>query len=151
MANQALSSEIREVADPAGGIALELWAEGSRLARAAASKQILEQMRACLGLEPAQVAAELQAALVAYLRNQLATVEVSEPIEDPKKKLRFASKFTLRSGDLIEPGVVWYDVTESTTGPDSLPAIVKNKMRHEVHRKLTDPGSVARELLGPAK
>lgn len=151
MANQALSSEIREVAAPDGGIALELWAEGSRLARASASKPILEQMNAWLGLRPDQVAAELRGALVAFLTNQLATVAVSEPTEDPKQKLRFTSTFTLRSGDLIEPGVVWYDVTESTTGPDSLPAIVKNKMRHEVHRKLTDPGSVARELVGPAK
>lgn len=93
------------------------------------------------------VAAELRSALFEYLKNELDTVEISEPVEDAAKKLRFHSKFTLKTGDLIRPGVVWYDVTESTTGPDELPAIVRNKMRHEVHKKLTDPGSAARALV----
>ena len=72
-------------------------------------------MNAWLGLGPDQVAAELRVALVASLSNQLATVEVSEPTKDPKKRLRFTSTFTLQRGDLSEPGVVWYDVTESLT------------------------------------
>lgn len=41
MANQPLQYEIREIPDPEGGIVLELWVEGSRLGRAAASADIL--------------------------------------------------------------------------------------------------------------
>jgi hypothetical protein len=147
MANQALQYEIHDVPDPEGGLVIDLVAEGARLARAAASADILGDMQTMLGMDRASVAAELRAALLEYLKNQLATVTVSDPVEDPARKLRFKSRFTLRSGHQIHTGVVWYDVTESTTGPESLPAVVRNKMRHEVHRKLTDPGSAARALV----
>src|SRR5258708_37603601 len=130
---------VREVPDPDGGVALELWVEGSRLGRAAASADILADMRAMLHLDRNAVAAELRSALLEFLKNELDTVEISEPVEDPGKKLHFHSKFTLKTRDLIRPGVVWYDGTESTTRPEGLPAIARNKMRHEVHQKPTDP------------
>ena len=147
MASQALSYEIREVPDADGGLVLELLAEGLRLGRASASADILADMGVMLGLDRTAVAAELRSALVEYLKHQLGTVTVSEPVEDPARKLRFRSRFTLRSGGEIQTGVVWYDVTDSMTGPESLAAVVRNKMRHEVHRKLTDPGTAARALV----
>jgi hypothetical protein len=149
MVSSALQYEIREIPDREGGLAFELLVEGSRLGRASASVDILADMHAMLGMDREAVATTLRTALVDYLKHQLATVTVSEPVEDSQRKLRFASRFTLRQGDHVQAGVVWYDVTESTTGPDSLPAVVRNKMRHEVHRKLTEPGSAARALVDP--
>ena len=147
MANQALHYEIREVPDPVGGLIIELSAEGTHLARATASAETLADLQSMLGMDRASVAAELRDSLLAYLKNQLAMVTVSDPIEDPTRNLRFRSQYVWRSGDQIQTGVVWYDVTDSTTGPETLPAVVRNKMRQEVHRKLTDPGSAARALV----
>lgn len=147
MASDKLPYEIREVPDADDGIVLELHAQGVRLARATASRDIIADIDAMLGVKKAAVEAELRTALVEYLKNQLATVEVAEPVEDSEKSLLFRARFTQTVGDEIRSGVVWYDVTESKTGPESLPAVVRNKMRHAVHRQLTTPGSSARALV----
>ena len=105
------------------------------------------------GFRREDVVEELRTALTGYLKNQLATVCISDPQEDPTHRLRYVSRYTLRSREdnEVRAGVVWYDIPESTTGPDDLPAIDRNQMRFEVHRKLTSFGSEARglvELLG---
>jgi hypothetical protein len=65
----------------------------------------------------------------------------------PVTRLKFVSRYTYRDFDDISVGVVWYDVRTSTTGPDDLPAVVRNKMRFEVHSKLTDQSPNARGMV----
>ncbi len=43
--------------------------------------------------------------------------------------------------------MVWYDVPSSTTGPDNLAAVVRNKMRSDVHRLLTEASPNARGIV----
>lgn len=61
--------------DADGGTALELHAEGTRLARASAAADILADMESMLGSKRAAVEAHLREALVHYLEDQLAAVE----------------------------------------------------------------------------
>jgi hypothetical protein len=146
MTDTSLHFEIREVPDPEGGLRFELVVEGTRTARARASHDVLHDMHVMLGLRREEVANELREALRAVLTSQLEKVSVSEPTEDPDHPLKFRSRYTYRDFDDVSTGVVWYDVPAGTTGPE-LPAIVRNKMRHEVHRKLTRDGSEARALV----
>lgn len=44
-------------------------------------------------------------------------------------------------------GVVWYDVSVGTTGPETLPALVRNKLRYAVHEQLVKGNAAAEELL----
>lgn len=97
------------------------------------------------------VETELSGALTSLLRNQLESVSVSEPIEDPQQPLRFTSRYTQRIRDELHTGLVRYDVPSSTMGPDELPAIVKNHMRTEVHKKLTAHGTDARKFVESLK
>lgn len=126
---------------------LELCVEGKPIASAGAGQDMLDAMEHQLGMNRQDVAAALHHALEDLLKNQLDKVSVSEPIEDSSTPLRFRARYTYRDRDHVDTGLVWYDVNTSDTGPDELPTIVRNKMRLEVHRKLTGNGSAARALV----
>lgn len=147
MPQQDLQYEIREIADPQGGLILELHAEGQRVAGARTAGDVLGNMEQHLGMGREGVRTILESALVEHLKHQLAKVEVTPPQADPPGSLRFVSRYTYRDFDDISVGVVWYDVRTSTTGPDDLPAVVRNKMRFEVHSKLTDQSPNARGMV----
>jgi hypothetical protein len=100
-----------------------------------------------LGMRRDAVRDILAAALTDHLKHQLAKVEVTPPQAAPPGTLRFVSRYTYRDFDDISVGVVWYDVQTSTTGPDDLPAVVRNKMRFEVHSKLTAQSPNARGMV----
>lgn len=142
-----LHYEIREIPDPDGGLVFDLIVEGIRTARARASHAVLDDIRAVVGLERDDVAKELHDALRSVLTNQLEKVTVSEPTEDPNQPLKFRSRYTYKDLDEVSTGMVWYDVSAGITGPDELPAIIRNKLRHEVLRKLTRDGTEARALV----
>ncbi len=147
MSNPSVGYEIREAAAPDGGVVLELVVEGAVFARASASSADLDALKDVRGDQRDDVIATLRQALIDALKTQGQFVTISDPLEDPEQELRFSSRYIYRLRDNISTGVVWYNVTESTTGPESLPAVVRNKMRYAVHRKLTEPGSVARALV----
>jgi bifunctional DNA-binding transcriptional regulator/antitoxin component of YhaV-PrlF toxin-antitoxin module len=136
--HQELPYEIRDVSDADGGVHLELYTAGKRVATARAQADVLAQMTASLGMSRDDVRGVLERALVDELKHQLAKVEVAAPRPVSPDGLRFISPYVYREGDAISSGVVWYDVPSSSTGPDDLPAVVRNKMRFEVHRKLTE-------------
>jgi len=142
-----LPYEIREAPDPEGGVRLDLRVEGKRIATASAAYDVLEAMSHQLGLTREAVADDLRTSLLDLLKNQLDKVTVTEPREDPQRSLRFRSKYTYRDFDNVVSGLVWYDVQTSETGPYGVPAIARNKLRHEVHRLLTGDGSRAREIV----
>ena len=133
-----LSYEIRHIADPDGGLILELNAEGQRIATARARADVLTEMGTTLGLNPDAVRMLLEKALIDQLKHQLAKVDIAPPKPSTAGGLRFVSRYVYRDFDDISTGVVWYDVASSTTEPGNLPAVVRNKMRFEVHRKLTE-------------
>ncbi|MEX1366146.1 MAG: hypothetical protein AB1Z98_23680 [Nannocystaceae bacterium] len=147
MSETSLPYEIRNVADPSDGIRLELFVEGERVATATATGDVLDGIRSLLGVSAESVEDDLRASLVALLKGQLEKVALTEPLEDPAQPLRFRSKYTYRDFGEIRTDVVWYDVQASETGPEGVPAVVRNKMRHEVHRLLTGAGSRAREIV----
>lgn len=130
-----------------GGLVLELFVEGAHVARASASAPILADMHAVLGLSRDSVAQHLRQALLDALTSQGQFVEIADIIEDPAHALRFMGRYTHRFRDEVVTGLVWYDVKTSATGPDDVAAMVRNKMRFKVHRKLTEDGSAARALV----
>ena len=150
---QRLEFEITPVDAEDGGLRFELRVGGRPIAIARAAADDIDAMHAALGMHRDEVAASLRGALDDHLRHRLGAVTVDVPRAEPPGSLRFVSRFVLREGDSISTGLVWYDVERSETGPEALPAVVRNRMRYEVHRALTDEGSHARalvELLRPA-
>lgn len=104
-------------------------------------------MRVTLGMETSEVTEHLKQALITALKSQEQDVEVTEVTEDSTRPLRFRGHYTHRFHGEIATGVVWYDLTSSTTGPDDVPAVVRNKLRSEVYRLLTSAGTAARALV----
>jgi hypothetical protein len=147
MSEESLGYEIRESSDLDGSLQLELLVEGTRVAHATVHADVLADMWTVLGLTRDAVAQALREALLKSLRAQGQFVEVGDLKEDAHKPLRFTGRFTYRLRDQVSTGLVWYDVSSSTTGPEDLPAVVRNKMRFTVHRKLTGEGSAARALV----
>src|SRR5512144_2473882 len=74
-------------------------------------------------------------------------VEISDVKEYPDCPLRLTGRFTHKLRGGISTGIVWYDVSSSTTGPDDVSPVVRNEMRFAVLRKLTGEGTVARALV----
>ena len=147
IASRSVGYEIRESVMPENGVALQLVVEGSPVARATASGTVLSDMSALLGLERDAVVSDLRKSLVDLLKTQGQFVEIANLQEDRGQRLRFSARFTHRLRDEVSTGVVWYDVSTSTTGPNDVPAVVRNRMRFEVHRKLTGDGTAARALV----
>jgi hypothetical protein len=147
VSDQNLHYEIRDIDDPDGGLILELHAEGQRIATARARTDVLADMGTLLGMSRSEVRDELEAALVRLMSHTLAKVEVSPPQEAHPGGLRFVSRYVYRDFDEVSAGVVWYDVPTGTTGPDELPAVIRNKMRLEVHSQLTARSPIARSLV----
>jgi hypothetical protein len=148
-----LPYEIRDVHDTDGGLHFDLHVEGKRIATEAIAGDVLDDMCHLTGETRESVAEAMQRDLLAYLEHQLATATLTTPQEDSQRPLRFQSKYTYKWWDVDQKvdkvirGYVWYDVENAETGPESVPAIVRNKLRHEVHRLLTIEGSQAREIV----
>ncbi len=147
VSQQDLHYEIRDVADPEGGLVLELWADGRRIATARTHADVLVQMEEQLGVDPSSIRATLEGALVGQLKHQLPKVEIDQLKPVVPGELRFVARYTYRDFDDIETGLVWYDVPRGATSPDALPAVVRNQMRFEVHRALTDQSPKARGIV----
>lgn len=147
MSGSSLGYEIKESSAEDGGLELELWVEGTRVARARASADVLHLIETTLGTSRVEVRADLEKRLQDVLKNQGQSVELTEPLESPEDSLRFVSRYVSRLHDELSTGIVWYEVKESATGPESLPDVVLNKMRQAVHRQLTEPHGAARALV----
>lgn len=128
--------QIQDISRNDEGLTLALVVEGERLGTAHVNAHVLADMDVQLQMSRDNVRAVLQDALVRSLKGQLAKVEVTPPIAMPKDGLRYVSRYVYRDFTTIHAGVVWYDVPSSVTGPDGLAAVVRNKMRFEVHRLL---------------
>jgi hypothetical protein len=144
---QPIDSEVRKTSLADGGVELELLVDGKVVARASATRTALDNMRDTLGVEEKSILESLRDALLATLTLPGQFVEISDIKEEPGRPLRFNGRFTHRVRDRVSSGVVSYDVNTSATEPRDLPAVILNKMRTEVHHRLTSEGSTARRLV----
>lgn len=138
--------EIREVAEPDGGLCLELHVEGERLATARARAAPLADMEGMLGLSRADVRIALESALVDRFEHELAKVDVASlklATGSDGDEGRFVSRYVHQDLEGIAVGVVWYDCSTSTTGPKGVPAIVRSRMRSEAQHKRAEQGPSA--------
>ncbi len=142
-----ISYDIREEHTEDGGLCLTLVVEERAIASASASGDALHDMHVSLGKERHDVRDELEDVLKRLLKNELGKVSIDELTEDPDRPLMFRATYTYRDGDHVSRGLVWYNVETSQTGPEDLSAVIRNRMRHNVHKHLTSPNSDARALV----
>ncbi|XXY50716.1 hypothetical protein WME91_06185 [Sorangium sp. So ce269] len=121
--------------------------EGKPSATAGASSDVVAQMQAQLGMSTEEIRSELKRALESLYRNELEKVAIDRIREDPPNSRRFVASYVFRDFRDITRGIVWYDLPNGTTGPDEVPALVRNKLRYDVHARLTAGGSGAEALL----
>jgi len=130
-----------------GSIYLALTMNGKTIEDARASADVVDDIRRVLGVERAQLVNDMFKALEGYLRGEQGEVYLSSPQKDPQYPLRYLSRYIYNAQDEAQVGLVWYDVTSSETGPEEVPAHVKNQLRTAVHRQMTEPGSKARAIV----
>lgn len=148
MSASSLAFQINELPAQDGNLVLELQVEGKSIATARAALDVLDNMHTVLGMDREAVAASLRDTLRDHLKHQLERVRLSPPVEIPGEQLIFASRYTYQEdSDHIGTGIVWYDVKKSHTWPESVVPVVRNKMRFEVHRKLTETAAITREIV----
>lgn len=138
-----------DIRDESAGsdIVLSLFIENARWATARASGDVVEQMQQQFGRTRDDVAGDLRTALTDLAANELEKVTLRDLAETPPGGLRFAALYVHRDHREVTEGVVWYDVGSGTTGPDAVPALVRNKLRYAVHERLVKGNANAEELL----
>jgi len=145
--------ELREVVD-AEGITVELLAEGERLFSGRVRHVDLAEMLRMLRLAREDVVAQLGRELVAQFEQARARVNLSPPVlastaGGEGDGDRLVSRYVTDGGAGVEAGIAWYDISSRSVGPDHVPALVRSRMRDDVHRKLTETRpSTLRVLLG---
>jgi hypothetical protein len=134
--------ELREVVD-AEGITVELLVEGERLFSGRVRNVDLAEMFRMLRLAREDVVAQLGHELIARFEQERARVNLSPPV--PASSAggegdgdRLVSRYVTDSGAGLEAGIAWYDISSHSVGPDHVPALVRSRMRDDVHRKLTE-------------
>ena len=125
-------------------ITLTLYLEGAPWARAHLGGDVFEQMHAQLGSERGDLVAELRTALQ---RLHAHTLERSSGACRKSALKAGASSRRMSSGDRKSRQVSLYDLGTASTGPLSVPALVRNKLRYAVHEKLVKGGPIAEQLL----
>ena len=131
-------AEIREIPDATGALELGLFVEGTCRATAMAGATELEAMEQLLGKSRDDVANDLEHALESWFNDELEKVQIENVRQSDG--LKYLAQYTYRTLDKVHVGHVWYDVKTGQTGPDeSVPAVVRNKMRTRVHDLLSPP------------
>jgi hypothetical protein len=145
--------ELREVVD-AEGITMELLVEGERLFSGRVRHVDLAEMFRMLRLTREDVVAQLGRELVARFEQERARINLSPPVlastaGGEGDGDRLVSRYVTDGGAGVEAGIAWYDISSRSIGPDHVPALVRSRMRDDVHRKLTEiRPSALRVVLG---
>lgn len=132
----AMSHEIHELVDMDGGLVLELRIGTRRVFTARAGADALAALETTLGLLADDVHELLEQALRDVLAHHAPRVAIDRPQALPAGSERFVSRYFYRERQGVSIGLVWCDASSSTTGPDDVPAAVRQKMRLEVARLL---------------
>jgi hypothetical protein len=131
------------------GIRLVCYVDNKPWASASASADVISEMHAVLKLSRDQILNKLKAALDSLWRDELEKV-IIDPASlhnDPPSTPRFVAPYIYRDYRDVVEGLVWYDVGKGETGPSSVPALVRNKMRFVVHERLVAGNEAAEKLL----
>mgnify|MGYP001439187499 CR=1 FL=1 len=146
-----MSQDGYEIVDQSSGDDLRfvLLVEGVQAATAGASSDVVVQMGSSLGVTREYVASTLKSALESLHRNELDKVTIERLEERPPGSRYFVASYIYRDFRDITEGLVWYDLSNGTTGPDATPSLVRNKLRYEAHRMLT-AGNASAEALQKA-
>lgn len=128
-------------------LVLSLFVDGARVATARADAEALDQLSTQLGRTRADVEVDLRSALEALHANELEKVTLDNLREHPPDGLSFVASYIYRDYREVTEGVVTYDVNKSVTGPEGVPALVRNKLRYAVHQRLVKGNRNAEELL----
>lgn len=141
--------ELREVVE-AEGITVELVVEGERLFLGHVRHVDLAEMSRMLRLAREEVVAQLGRELVTRFEQARARVVLSPPVPaGDGDGDRLVSRYVTDAGASVEAGIAWYDTASRSVGPAHVPALVRSRMRDDVHRKLTETRpSALRVLLG---
>lgn len=124
-------------------------ANGEQIATARASEDVLKDMEQCLGISREDVKKELERALEMYGEGNLPKVQIARLKEEPAGSGHYIAEFRYKDFGEVTTGSVFYDVPKGTTGPDEVPALVRNKLRYDVHAVLVR-GNVAAEAIRKA-
>ncbi|AUX28649.1 MULTISPECIES: hypothetical protein [Sorangium] len=143
-----MSRDTYEIVDESSGddLRLVLRVEGEAAATASASSDAVTQMRDQLGMTREDVLAELRNALESLHRNQLDKVTIQRLREQTEGSRYFIASYISRDFNKVTEGIIWYDLPNGTTGPSDVPALVRNKLRYDVHGHLT-AGNASAEAL----
>ena len=135
---------VRQLDDPEGGVRLELHAEGQRVASAGADADAVSDMDSLLGVDRRGLRSLLESALVERFELEQGMVDLGVPRVVAQTDAassddrRLVSQYVRRGPESIAVGVVWYDPSSDTTGPDSVHAAVRSKMRTAARRQLAE-------------
>lgn len=143
-----MSQDAYKIVDESNGdeLRLVLLIEGKAAATAAATSDVVVQMQGLFGVAREAVLAELGAALERIYRNELDKVTIQRLRERAEGSRYFVASYIFRDFKNISEGIIWYDLPNGTTGPDNVPALVRNKLRYEVHSLLTSGNAGAEAL-----
>jgi hypothetical protein len=116
-------------------------------ATARADENIVAQMGHQFDLSRKKIRDELEAALWKLHKNELDKVSIDRVHEEVPGSRQYIATFILRDLHELRAGVVWYDLATGDTGPDDVPALVRNKLRYAVHAQLVKGNDAAEALL----
>ncbi len=146
-----MSRDVYEIVDESKGddLRLVLRVKGEAAATASALSDVVTQMQAQLGMTREEILADLGRALESLHRNELDKVTVQRLQERTAGSRYYVASYISRDFKNITEGIIWYDLPNGTTGPKDVPALVRNKLRYEVHGLLT-AGNASAEALQKA-
>jgi hypothetical protein len=137
-----------EIVDESSGddLRMVLRVEGEASATADAPADVVAEMRDQLGLAREDILLELTSALKRLHENELDKIAIERLREKTPGSRHFIASYVFRDFRNVTEGIVWYDLPNGTTGPDDVPALVRNKLRYVVHAKLAEGNASADAL-----
>lgn len=128
-------AEIRELSGALEGMQYGLFIDNERRATAGIDGEALSELVRLVDTTREEIAEDLKKALRDLFRNELDKVQIKKLTRN--RGLNFVAEYIYRALDEVQVGLVEYNVASGVTGPDSVPTIVRNKMRSKVHAQLT--------------
>lgn len=141
--------ETKNLVDESDSAAVQfaLVAQGRRLGVARAEAEAIKRMVAELEMSRTDVVDALKVALERLHGDELQKVSINRLREHPVDSGRYIASYVFRDFRDVSMGFVWYDVSQGVTGPDNVPALVRNKLRYDVHAQLVKGNAAAEEIL----
>jgi len=122
-----------------------LRVEGQEIANAVATAEVINESKK-LGISREVFIETLKNALISLHKNELNKVTINNLKEEPPGSRYYTASYIFRDFRDITIGTVWYNLPNGKTGPESVPALARNRLRYEVHELLTKDNEGAEAL-----